>query len=225
MNDLEIGGRNLFKKTDVLNINAYVGAASQGQYSGTLNFASNRSCIVIEVEEGETYSVSYKEHKVGNRFSFGFYTGYEEDVPPATVGKFDWWQFPESNGKFEGYTVPQGCNYLIVYLANTAFNINKIPVGFKVEKGNKATDWTPAPEDVEASIETAKTEAESAAKAYADTKAEAERVIAEAYADGIVSDEEQARIDDVNAKLAAANAYAEAQDALLKAQQEAYADG
>jgi len=49
--------------------------------------------------------------------------------------------------------------------------------------------------------------------------------LAEAYADGKVSAEEQARIDDVNAKLAAAKAYADAQDALLKTQQEAYADG
>jgi len=32
---------------------------------------------------------------------------------------------------------------------------------FKLEKGNKATDWTPAPEDVEVSIETAKTHAET----------------------------------------------------------------
>ena len=55
---------------------------------------------------------------------------------------------------------------------------------------------------LEANIETAKTEAENAAKEYANTKAEAERVLAEAYADGIVSDEEQARIDDVNDKLA-----------------------
>ena len=103
---------------------------------------------------------------------------------------------------------------------------NSIEVrNIKIEKGNKATDWTPAPEDVEANIETAKTEAESAAKDYAKTKAEAERVLAEAYADGIVSDEEQARIDDVNDKLAAAKDYAEAQDALLKTQQEAYADG
>ena len=96
---------------------------------------------------------------------------------------------------------------------------------YKLEKGNKATDWTEAPEDVEARINSAKQEAENSAKAYADAKSEAERVIAEAYADGKVSAEEQARIDDVNAKLAAAKAYAEAQDALLKTQQEAYADG
>lgn len=96
---------------------------------------------------------------------------------------------------------------------------------FKTEKGTKTTDWTPAPEDVQADIDSAKQEAENSAKAYADAKSEAERVLAEAYADGKVSAEEQARIDDVNAKLAAAKAHAEAQDELLKTQQEAYADG
>lgn len=72
-------------------------------------------------------------------------------------------------------------------------------------------------------------ESEKASKraweAYANTQAEAERVKAEAHADGIVTAEEQARIEATNKALESAKAYAEAQDALLEQRQKAYADG
>ncbi|MBO1515059.1 phage tail spike protein [Metabacillus bambusae] len=51
--------------------------------------------------------------------------------------------------------------------------------------------------------------AQQAAEEYAFAKAEAERIKAEAYADGIVSAEEQARINDANEKLAVAKSHAE----------------
>lgn len=80
------------------------------------------------------------------------------------------------------------------------------------KKAVKYTDDTTAT----ANLETAKTyaetkanEAKTAAESYAKTKAEAERVLAEAYADGIVDEEEEARILDVEAKLATARTHAE----------------
>ena len=42
--------------------------------------------------------------------------------------------------------------------------------GLKLEKGNKATDWTPAPEDVDSDISTAKADAISSANASTDEK-------------------------------------------------------
>lgn len=72
-------------------------------------------------------------------------------------------------------------------------------------------------------------ESEKASKraweAYANAQAEAERVKAEAHADGIVTAEEQARIDATKKALETAKAYAEAQDKLLAERQKAYADG
>ena len=72
-------------------------------------------------------------------------------------------------------------------------------------------------------------ESEEASKraweAYANAQAEAERVKAEAHADGIVTAEEQARIQATNKALETAKAYAEAQDKLLETRQKAYADG
>ncbi|MGJ1292510.1 cell envelope integrity protein TolA, partial [Sphingobacterium multivorum] len=91
----------------------------------------------------------------------------------------------------------------------------------KVEKGNKATDWTPAPEDLQAQI----TDSVVASKAYADAQDALKKVEANAYADGKVDAAEQRAINDATAKANAAKAYADAQDALLKAQADAYADG
>ena len=74
----------------------------------------------------------------------------------------------------------------------------------KLEIGNKATDWTPAPEDVDASINAA----QAAAKAYALAKANLAETTAKAYADGVVSAEEQRAINDAQARANAAKTAA-----------------
>lgn len=74
----------------------------------------------------------------------------------------------------------------------------------QLERGNKVTDWTLAPEDLQSNAEKLATEAKEAAQTFATTKAEAERVKAESYADGIVTAEELARIAEVDAKYKAA---------------------
>ena len=51
--------------------------------------------------------------------------------------------------------------YFQINKESTTFVEYKIK-GFKLEKGNKATDWTPAPEDVEINVETANTNANTA---------------------------------------------------------------
>ena len=91
----------------------------------------------------------------------------------------------------------------------------------KLEKGNKVTDWSPAPEDLQAQI----SESSAATKAYADAQDELKKIEANAYADGKVSAEEQRAIADATNKANAAKAYADAQDVLVKAQSDAYADG
>ncbi|MDM1551562.1 phage tail protein [Empedobacter falsenii] len=96
---------------------------------------------------------------------------------------------------------------------------------FKLEKGNKSTDWTPAPEDVEVNILQSKSDSINASKAYSDAQDELKRIQAEAYADGKVTAAEQRAIEDATAKAEAAKIYATAQDDLLRVQLEAYADG
>ncbi|MCX2484527.1 hypothetical protein [Pedobacter sp. MR2016-24] len=83
----------------------------------------------------------------------------------------------------------------------------------KVEKGNKATDWTAAPEDLQASIDQAnqnavnsKNESIAASKLYADAQDILTRTETAAYADGIVDAEEARAIADAQTKLSEAKA-------------------
>ncbi|WP_312133391.1 phage tail protein [Empedobacter sp.] len=104
---------------------------------------------------------------------------------------------------------------------NNRFILHKIAL----YKGNKAIDWTPAPEDIEVSILQSKTDSINASKAYSDAQDELKRIQTQAYADGKVTAAERRAIDDATAKAEAAKVYAAAQDNLLRVQLEAYADG
>ena len=76
---------------------------------------------------------------------------------------------------------------------------------FKLEKGNIATDWTPAPEDLESQISTAKT----ATEAYARAQAELTKAQAIATADGKITEAEQRQIQQLQLKLQEAKNFAE----------------
>ncbi len=91
----------------------------------------------------------------------------------------------------------------------------------KLEKGNIATDWTPAPEDLQRQTKQAQNDAEKAAKAYADAQDNLKQTETKAYADGIVDEEEKRAIADAIAKRDEAKRYAEqkAQDAQNAANQ------
>ena len=75
----------------------------------------------------------------------------------------------------------------------------------KIEKGNIATDWTPAPEDLESQISTAKT----ATEAYARAQAELTKAQAIANADGKITVAEQRQIQQLQLKLQEAKTFAE----------------
>jgi hypothetical protein len=79
----------------------------------------------------------------------------------------------------------------------------------KLETGNRATDWTPAPEDVDAGIASA----ETAAKGYADGAAAAAETSAKGYADGAANAAESAAktfaTAEANAALTAAKGHSD----------------
>lgn len=76
-------------------------------------------------------------------------------------------------------------------------------------EGTKELDWSPAPEDMETLVKKSQQDAEEAAKGYADAQDELKQTEIKAYADGIVSDEEQRAISDAIAKRDEAKEYAE----------------
>ena len=83
----------------------------------------------------------------------------------------------------------------------------------KVEKGSVATDWTPAPEDLQNEIVVKSTEISKAQSDAAATRAQA-------YADNKITNEEQARIRQADANLQ----LLQQQQQSLKDEMAAYAD-
>ena len=75
----------------------------------------------------------------------------------------------------------------------------------KLEKGNRFTEWTPAPGDLESQITTAKT----ATEAYARAQAELTKTQAIANADGKITSAEQRQIQQLQQKLQEAKTFAE----------------
>lgn len=80
----------------------------------------------------------------------------------------------------------------------------------KVEKGNKATDWTPAPEDVQAEIDDAKQEALTAAGNAQNTANSLKNFTDTAFRDGIIDRSESVAIEKYKNSLNEAMAKAEA---------------
>lgn len=131
-NGLEIGGRNL-----VLD--------SKPQKQGS-SYAVVSRHLSVDLQAGVTYTISFCGRVVdgdGSLVVYLYRNDWKDSIQKSTKSKENTvisWQFtPKINGAFqiEAYSfLSQGVAGGNVYLD-----------WFKVEKGNKATDWTPAPED------------------------------------------------------------------------------
>lgn len=190
---IEVGGRNLIRNSE--KIIDYI--------------------ILASVEKAGTYSLGFEPHFTENIPSeFGVYYGGNIDAlandKPRITHTFE--VSEDRIGKdirlFFGGTYKTHKDFV-----NKGY-ISKV----KLEYGDFATDWTPAPEDIEDKILNSKQEAVTAAEEYSKAQDELKQTEAKAYADGIVSDEEKRAIADAIAKRDEAKRYAdqkakEAQDA------------
>lgn len=150
IDNLEIGGRNL--------ISNIASNWQQGQWddiNGTYENFDGRICtkIGLKVSPGETYAIKIYLNGVTDK-----------NLLFRTYG---------SDGSFLGsvigvtnliYDVPSNVYELrfVLYEDVTLDDLTSGAVRVKIEKGNKATDWTPAPEDVDEAINTERTERQSA---------------------------------------------------------------
>lgn len=90
-------------------------------------------------------------------------------------------------------------------------------------EGDKVTGWSPANQDIKKQIQQSQQEAEKAAQAYADAQDNLKETQLKAYADGIVSDEEQRAIQDAKNKLEMAKADAQSKANAAQTAAEEYA--
>lgn len=161
VNDVQVGGRNLIKRSDFGNIviSGVTGVAVLGEdYQNGLkatggNNGRNNYIEFPDVLSGNGwYTVSFLARGTqGGTRGLSVIIG---DSPSITDGRIsntsDEYTYHTYSYKVENYNSETNNSIKIAELDYAYYRIDNI----KLEKGNIATDWTPAPEDVEEKITT-----------------------------------------------------------------------
>lgn len=189
--NIQIGGRNLI--TDSKN-------ERYKEYKGTVEDYIYYGIVGGTLEKNTTYTLSL-EYKSENVRSIDLF--FINDGITQTPNK----NIPNTNGEWKRETFtfttqpnlsPKGSIRIDNNGSDTGNVTSKLWTrNVKLEKGNIATDWTPAPEDLESQISTAKT----ATEAYARAQAELTKAQAIAAADGKITEAEQRQIQQLQLKL------------------------
>ncbi|QGN24594.1 hypothetical protein GJV56_18725 [Elizabethkingia anophelis] len=146
VNDIEIGGRNLILESKKTPVEMGGGSSLQLEAGGFQLTNATEYCVwnTSKIEKGK-YILSMKLHRLegqGDGRNIRFYngTGYEEipNTSNITTETIVTHQFTNS-GNFEK-----------LYMT---FLTGRIEISWlQLQSGNKSTDWTPAPEDVDEKI-------------------------------------------------------------------------
>ena len=162
-NDLEIGGRNLFAGygEEEIKLNDYQNTGSFMQFNDRLTF---NPCETV----GQVYTISFWAKSPNGTTPLVIYNQNSQPrhfyFPRTTLTNAlgnEWEYFSltiENKDMGETYTDTY-CNRLEIYAQN---QMGVLVKKIKVECGDKATDWTPAPEDVSDATEKAQTTANDA---------------------------------------------------------------
>ena len=152
INNLEIGGRNLIVERNVSN--GWV------NNSGTLiNSSEYITTDYISVTPGATITFQLWTPSSTQIWIDDTYFDSDKNYITSYGG-----EYVISNHIVRTYTVPAGASYVRMSCGwATGYKV-------KLEKGNKPTDWTPAPEDVDADISVAQTAVDMANKTIEQTQ-------------------------------------------------------
>ncbi|AMQ66689.1 minor head protein [Bacillus phage Mgbh1] len=160
---IEVGGRNLAKKSAV---GKWADGWTENNYVYTLSTSSGSAGVYIDsgvFEEGEYYILSFKIRKLsgdittiaGHRTAFGEDKVYRDGALVSTNWSSSSNPYPNDN-EVHQYHVYLRCINLSVDNARLYIQPNRMAYGvpyeaeiwdLQVERGNKPTDWSPAPED------------------------------------------------------------------------------
>ena len=155
IDNLEIGGRNLLPFETWSKQVDSVYEKENGTFSIASFGNSYYSNPYVFGEVGETYTVSVDAVTQGStnpRATVGIYDG-------STFTHKQYIRLGETPTNWPTLATRNDINAVI--LDYTSFSAPFIVKNLKIEKGNKATDWTPAPEDVDAGIANAQTGVDS----------------------------------------------------------------
>lgn len=134
VNGIEIGGRNLIASKNV--VTGYVNS------TGTIiSDSAYRASDYISVSPGDTITFQlWTPNKVSAWIDDTYFDSNKQYVTGYNG------EYVTSNHIVKTYTVPEGVSYVrMSYKWNTGYKA-------KLERGNKPTDYTPAPEDVDEDI-------------------------------------------------------------------------
>jgi hypothetical protein len=188
-NALEIGGRNLVPVTHMFEGTGRVVPSSNRYYEKSIS--SNRFIVIAHTSDiladlvpasvgyGEEVVVSF-EFKIDSggdsSHNISFY-GYQSNGI-SIWGNFalsddektnDWVRVVRKTTAYNfgdngSYTT--GCILLYDFTGNNNFSVRNV----KIERGNKETAWSPAPEDLDANAQSYANAAETTAKSYTDSQ-------------------------------------------------------
>lgn len=154
VSELEIGGRNLYTGTKDYNGTGWKNVhlwKNDGTYNGfTVKKNStwwNGLYQVVEVKQGEIYTFSgYAKANGGGCYIYATGAGASFDTESKSIEISSEWQRISHT-------------FVVTKSGGAAFRFEQSDkskniwvCGLKLEKGNKPTDWTPAPEDIDSSI-------------------------------------------------------------------------
>ncbi|MCX0411803.1 phage tail spike protein [Clostridium perfringens] len=208
INAIEIGGKNLLIGTS----NDYK-EITVGQWNGAITNMVHCSTYGLKVGDKFTVSATIKPiNKTGLKLRVDFYSNTTGGGKTPYISNVIVRKGEEKRDSLT-LTVPKDKEYIVIYLQNyltdteTTSTLEQYKEA-KLEKGTKATDWTPAPEDL---------------KKYSDDVAKAKADLAQANAianaDGKITTEEQKRIQQAQENLNTAISKADKakQDAISEA--------
>lgn len=167
VDNLQIGGRNLLKNSH---------SVEQTYSYPSSNYVDQCNWVTSIPLNGDTYTLSFwaKSTVAGDVIRVHFYSpsnithcvGSQGQVSGNDDGQCDFTLSTVLTKYWVTYTIPKGgdsARSVIIPRMFSDFGKGTVSVKWeKLEEGNKATDWTPAPEDIEESINTERTERQSA---------------------------------------------------------------
>lgn len=179
IDNIEIGGRNLLVGSELGIISNQLLDGSTALKYGDVQLDRN-PCYYMS---GPRYiKINFPTLKVGEQYIFScdvarqsgdtsqdvFISIGDSTVKVGIASAGIWTNFNVT------FTASNVSTHALVRVNNASSSGSNEWVGhtrhFKLEKGNKATDWTPAPEDIQENISNSKQEAIEASRAYIDVK-------------------------------------------------------
>ncbi|QQO92708.1 putative tail fiber [Staphylococcus phage Madawaska] len=170
INNIQVGGKNILRGTKDFDKSFWIGNFTDkfnkdGRTFAPLQNSGNQNWLTqtFKTDPYTDYIISFDAYKDGSEKG-DIYPQIRKLKDDATdfdpfVSIFGYNEFNKSlTNNIVRYSVPfksQESNYMRFYITRESTSKANIYISnIKIEKGNKATDWSPAPEDIETSIST-----------------------------------------------------------------------